>query len=101
MRFHDGPVTLYRRNVLAISGAVRILPSMDQQHTASFVCPACGAKYKLVRVEAAAGSQDRAISCRSCGEPLQARQDRFLLKYFLVERPKQRKPRVAPKSIRS
>src|SRR5215469_2827803 len=101
MRFHDGSFKLYRRNVLAISKEVRILLRMDQQHISSFECPGCGSKYKLVRVEASAGSHDRTVNCRNCGEPLQARQDRFLLKYFLVERPRQRKRGSAPNVVRS
>ena len=53
-----------------------------------FDCSNCGANYKLVRVEAPAGpTTDRQIECLSCGGPLHGREGRFLLKYFLIERP--------------
>jgi hypothetical protein len=53
-----------------------------------FACPSCAARYKLVRVEAAADRTDPEITCRSCGGPLQAREGRYALKYFLVDRPR-------------
>jgi predicted RNA-binding Zn-ribbon protein involved in translation (DUF1610 family) len=52
-----------------------------------FDCPVCGAQYKLVRVEDKA-AVDRQITCRSCGGPLQGRDGRFILKYFMVSRPR-------------
>jgi hypothetical protein len=55
--------------------------------TTEFECPNCAAKYKLVWVEAPP-RPDREISCVSCGGPLRGRQGSFVLKYFLVERPK-------------
>ena len=62
-----------------------------------FDCSNCGAKYKLVRVEAPAGpTTDREITCISCGGPLHGREGKFLLKYFLIERP--RPPRPSPRT---
>ena len=56
-----------------------------------FRCPTCEAKYEVVRVEAPPGpTTDRELTCLSCGGPLDGRQGPFLLKYFLVERPKRR-----------
>jgi hypothetical protein len=53
-----------------------------------FHCPTCTAKYEIVRVEAPPGpTTHREIVCIACGGPLHARQGKFLLKYFLVERP--------------
>ncbi len=50
-----------------------------------FECPNCAAKYKLVRVEAPREpTTDRAITCLSCGGPLNGREGPFVLKYFLV-----------------
>jgi hypothetical protein len=53
-----------------------------------FACPTCGARYKLVRVEADTVSTNGLLMCRSCGGPLNGREGRYILKYFLVDRPK-------------
>ena len=53
-----------------------------------FVCPNCGAGYKVIRAEAGPETMDRGITCRSCGGPLDSSEDGFVLKYFLVERPR-------------
>jgi len=53
-----------------------------------FVCPNCGAGYKVIRAEAGPETMDRGITCRSCGGPLHSSEDGFVLKYFLVERPR-------------
>jgi hypothetical protein len=52
-----------------------------------FDCPNCDAEYKLVRAEAGP-PPDRQIVCRRCGSPLQGREGNFILKYFLVDRPR-------------
>jgi hypothetical protein len=57
------------------------------------ICPNCGALYRLVRAEAGPESGDREITCRSCGAPLQGREGRFILKYFLIERANDKKQR--------
>jgi hypothetical protein len=57
----------------------------------SFHCPNCATKYEIVRVEARPGpTTDREIVCIACGGPLHGREGKFLLKYFLVERPRRR-----------
>jgi hypothetical protein len=57
----------------------------------SFECPNCAAKHEVVRVEAPPGpTTDREITCLSFGGPLHGREGRFLLKYFMIERPKRR-----------
>jgi hypothetical protein len=48
----------------------------------------CGARYTLVRAEADGASVSGQLACRSCGGPLNGREGRFVLKYFLVDRPK-------------
>ena len=53
-------------------------------------CPNCAAKYELIRVEAPPETTDCEITCVSCGGPLRGHQGPFVLKYFLVERPKRR-----------
>ena len=60
-----------------------------------FHCRVCGAKYEIVRVEAPPGpTTGRELACLSCGGPLHGRDGRFLLKYFLVERPQRRGARA-------
>ena len=54
-----------------------------------FLCPHCGAKYRLTRIEAL-GEPTKPLACISCGESLAAREGEFFNKYFLIERP--RKP---------
>jgi hypothetical protein len=69
---------------------------------AQFNCPNCGARYKVVRV--AADSSLREITCRSCGGPLRASEGGYILKYFLIDRPKRRargSASVAPALIAS
>jgi predicted Zn finger-like uncharacterized protein len=50
----------------------------------SFTCPHCQALYQVVKAEAGPESVDRAVPCRSCGEPLPGREGNFVLKYFLL-----------------
>jgi len=62
---------------------------MSKSMAALFHCPTCTAKYEIVRVEAPPGpTTDREIVCVACGGPLHGREGKFLLKYFLVERPR-------------
>jgi predicted RNA-binding Zn-ribbon protein involved in translation (DUF1610 family) len=67
-------------------------PMSLKQAMSRFDCPNCGARYALVRVEGegveVAGAE---IACRSCGGPLQAYGGHFILKYFLVERPRRQR----------
>jgi hypothetical protein len=66
-----------------------------------FDCPNCGARYKLVRVEAEMTGADTPVACRCCGAPLEGRDGRHILKYFLVDRPKHtdRPKLVDPKAV--
>ena len=62
---------------------------MSDPLSVPFNCPNCGAKYEIVRVEAPPQwMADRDIKCVSCGGSLQGRHGMFVLKYFLVERPR-------------
>jgi predicted RNA-binding Zn-ribbon protein involved in translation (DUF1610 family) len=61
--------------------------NLEMPETSRFNCPNCGAEYKLVRAEAGP-PPDRQIVCRRCGAPLQGREGKFILKYFLVGRPR-------------
>jgi hypothetical protein len=50
-----------------------------------FKCPNCEALYQVIRVEAGPETTtDRKVPCRACGAPLAARDDEFVLKYFLL-----------------
>ena len=53
-------------------------------------CPHCGAAYKVVQIEAPSDPVE--VTCRSCGGPLQGREGRFLLKYFLVDKRRKAAP---------
>ncbi len=71
----------------------------DMSKPSPFACPHCGAKYRLVKIEAPVTAvPDREIACRNCGEPLQGREGEFFLKYFLIERPArgERGGKIAP-----
>jgi transcription elongation factor Elf1 len=58
---------------------------MSDLSSSLFNCPACGADYKVVRMEAASNeTSDEKVDCRNCGGPLDARDGAFILKYFLV-----------------
>jgi predicted Zn finger-like uncharacterized protein len=50
---------------------------------ADFNCPRCATAYKVVHAEAEDAAGDDAVPCLQCGAPLQGREGRFLLKYFL------------------
>ena len=45
---------------------------------------------EIVRIEEPPRPTDREVTCLSCGGPLHGREGRFLLKYFLTDRPKRR-----------
>ena len=65
--------------------------AMNSSAQFKFECPNCAAKYELIRVEAPPETTaDCEITCVSCGGPLRGHQGPFVLKYFLVERPKRR-----------
>ena len=60
---------------------------MPKTSPVRFDCPNCGAKYKLVMIEADA-TQDCEIACLSCDGPLNGREGIFALKYLMVDRPR-------------
>jgi hypothetical protein len=49
-----------------------------------FKCPTCDALYQVVKAEAGPKTSDREIECLVCGAPFAARDDEFVLKYFLL-----------------
>jgi hypothetical protein len=56
-----------------------------------FHCPVCAAKYEVVGFEAPPGPiPEGEVACICCDGALQAREGKYLLKYFLIERPKRR-----------
>jgi predicted RNA-binding Zn-ribbon protein involved in translation (DUF1610 family) len=58
------------------------------ESTSRFDCPNCGARYKVVRVEAESVEPGGQLACRSCGAPLEAHDGNTILKYFMVDRPR-------------
>jgi hypothetical protein len=54
-------------------------------------CPNCDAQYKVVRVEVSPTDNFREITCVSCGGPLQGRDGKSALKYFLASERKGRR----------
>ena len=62
-------------------------PWLVERSDACFIVrgPNCAAEYKLVRAEAGP-PPDHQIECRRCGAPLQGREGKFILKYFLIGR---------------
>jgi predicted RNA-binding Zn-ribbon protein involved in translation (DUF1610 family) len=64
--------------------------AMPVTEATPFDCPNCGAQYKLVRVETNETLPDQQLTCRKCRGPLHGREGRFVLKYFLVDRPRRR-----------
>ena len=59
-----------------------------------FKCPNCTTRYHVVQVEADP-STNVEINCLVCDQPLRSRDDRFILKYFLLDGPRRRAPNHA------
>jgi hypothetical protein len=60
---------------------------MSDRSITNFECPQC----QVVGVEGASFTE---IACKNCGDPLPSRDGPFMLKYFLVKRPHERKHNV-------
>lgn len=65
---------------------------MPEPSETRFDCPNCGARYKVVRVDAPPLANEEEVTCVNCGVAFQGREGRFALKYFLVS-PKTRRDR--------
>jgi hypothetical protein len=59
-------------------------PAMNDKESIIRGCPNCDAQYKVVRVEVSPTDTFREITCLSCGGPLQGRDGKSALKYFLA-----------------
>jgi transcription elongation factor Elf1 len=57
-----------------------------------FTCRGCGSAYKVVRVKADAAPPHRVIHCKVCKQPLAPTDGEYLLKYFLINRAKAKRP---------
>jgi predicted Zn finger-like uncharacterized protein len=75
--------------------AKNAIDTMSERQDPSFTCKNCGAHYKVVRVEEPSTMNDREVTCVNCDAALQARDDRFVLKYFLVAT--QGRPKRSPR----
>ena len=49
-------------------------------------CPNCNGLYHVVKVEVPPIMNEAQLTCLSCGGPLNAREGRFALKYFFIDR---------------
>jgi hypothetical protein len=63
-------------------------------HPTDFICPGCGADYKVVRVKAEADPPHRLIHCKVCKRSLAPTDKEYILKYFLISRKQAAKQRV-------
>jgi transcription elongation factor Elf1 len=70
------------------------IATIAEPQEAHFTCTNCGARYKVIRVEGTSTMGDRELSCINCDEVLKAREDKFVLKYFLVGT--QKRPKWVP-----
>jgi transcription elongation factor Elf1 len=64
------------------------------QHPTDFICPGCGAGYKVVRIKAEADPPHRLIHCKVCKRSLAPTDKEYILKYFLISRKQGAKQRV-------
>jgi hypothetical protein len=62
--------------------------------TTQFNCTNCNALYHLIKVEAGPETVDRNLNCQACGAPLPARDGQFVLKYFLLRKPRKTQRRA-------
>ena len=63
-------------------------------HPTDFICPECGADYKVVRVKAETDPPHRLIHCKVCKRSLAPTDREYILKYFLINRKQAEKQRV-------
>jgi predicted Zn finger-like uncharacterized protein len=61
---------------------------MPRDRSQDFECPACRARYRVVRISVGPEKNEEEIFCRICEEPLKAREGGEVFKYFLVGRSK-------------
>jgi predicted Zn finger-like uncharacterized protein len=59
---------------------------MARRAKSSFVCPSCHALYRVVGVDIDPDAAESEIACRACGNPMPAREGKFVLKYFLLRK---------------
>ena len=79
-----------RRGACAICArAVARRGGLDMTPT-DFICPGCGASYKVVRVKAEADPPHRLIHCKVSKRSLAPTDREYILKYFLIRRKQQR-----------
>ena len=56
-----------------------------------FTCPSCSALYQVVKAEAGPETtDDPKVMCWICGAPLPAREDQWIVKYFLLRKASRR-----------
>jgi hypothetical protein len=58
----------------------------DSLPASPFNCPSCNSSYQLVKVEAPRVHSEPQLTCLGCGAPLDARDGKYVLKYFFTDR---------------
>ena len=71
----------------------------DGRPPALFTCPQCAALYQVLKVEAGLETAEKKITCQVCGAPLVGREEKFVLKYFLLRKPFDAKGTIRLKPI--
>src|SRR5262245_7283612 len=64
------------------------------RHPTDFICPGCGADYKVVHVKAETDPPHRLIHCKVCKRSLAPTDREYILKYFLINRKQAKKQRI-------
>ena len=65
--------------------------NMNPDHPKDFVCPQCQARYKVVLMTVELGASHPSLHCKVCRQPLASTEGEYILKYFLVSRPRRRR----------
>jgi len=73
---------------------------MAKDDPVDFICPGCGARYKIVRAKSELRSRDFPLYCKVCKQLLAAMDGENILKYFLISRPKAKQSQAQTASLR-
>jgi hypothetical protein len=91
----------FGKNKFRGSAIVSAKPYSKSGGVVHFNCPNCNALYRVTKVEARREIIDRWVTCRACSGPLPAREEQFVLKYFLLREAARPDRRARPSSQRA